>query len=79
MSSNTHQPTEHGRNIAGEINGTDAYGQRGNLNLADVALIIDYLHTNFCDQEGSPEATTVMPLLEKWLDEVIEKLGGLPL
>lgn len=39
-------PTEHGNNIANEIQSEDAYGYFNVLNPADVWLILDNLHTH---------------------------------
>lgn len=39
--------TEHGENIAGEIQSEDAYGAFDQLTAADVWLILDNLHSHF--------------------------------
>ena len=56
--------TEHGRNIAEQIQEEDAYGMQNNLTLADVWYIIDNIHTHFMDTERD---TT---LFEKWMRDL---------
>ena len=40
------EQTEHGQNIANQIQGHDAYGGSGTLTLADIWLILDNLQTH---------------------------------
>ena len=43
--------TYHGNNIAAQIQGEDAYGDRGQLNAADVWNILDNIHTSLMDDD----------------------------
>jgi hypothetical protein len=58
------QTTEHGRNIADQIQDEDAYGQKGDLTLADVWIILDNLHSHFMDTKQDTK------FLEKWMHEL---------
>ena len=67
------QLTEHGENIANEIQGADAYGQEGKLTLADVWLIIDNLHTHFMDTDRDTS------FLEGWMRQLEKMDEDLPI
>lgn len=56
--------TEHGENIANQIQGGDAYGHQGKLSLADVWLILDNIHTHFMNTSRDTK------FLSKWLREL---------
>jgi len=64
--------TEHGENIANEIQSEDAYGCEGKLTLADVWLIIDNLHTHFMDTGRDTS------IFSKWMNELEEIDTDLP-
>ena len=61
--------TEHGKNIADQIQDEDAYGESGKLTLADVWYIVDNLHTHFVDTNRDTR------IFEKWMRvlETIDK------
>lgn len=68
--------TEHGENIANQIQDDDAYGKSGTLTIADVWLIVDNLQTHFIDQ--SPESPLVR-VFSKWMRELESMDEDLPL
>lgn len=68
-------PTEHGRNIADQIQEDDAYGASDALTLADVWLIVDNLHTHFMDND-SPDST--LKMLSSWMRQLEEVDNALP-
>ncbi len=59
--------TEHGDNIADQIQTEDAYGAFNPLTLADIWGILDNLHTHFLDTERDNA------FLEKWMREIEKK------
>jgi len=69
------EPTRHGENIAEQIQGEDAYGYQGELTLADVWLIMDNIHSSFCDSDNH----VVLSMLSAWMDELETLDGDLPL
>ena len=68
--------TEHGENIANQIQGEDAYGVRGDLTLADVWNIVDNLHSHFAFEEDGKEREhsdydmKILQMFEKWMREL---------
>ena len=65
------EPTEHGRNIASQIQEEDAYGESDSLNYADVYIILDELHSHFVnlnDRKGHQLMTKFMEQLETATD-----------
>ena len=56
--------TEHGRNIAEQIQDEDAYGRYNRLTLADVWYVVDNFHTHFMDTERDTA------IFEKWMREL---------
>ena len=58
------ETTQHGENIANQIQDEDAYGHYNELEWGDVWLIIDNLHTHFMD---TGRDTTI---LEEWMSEL---------
>ena len=66
------QLTEHGRNIADQIQGEDVYGYSGELTLADTWNIIDQLHSHFMDTNRDTK------FLEKWMRELENMDEDLP-
>ena len=59
------KPTEHGNNIAEQIQEEDVYGCRAiKMTLADVWIILDNLHSHFL---SSGQDTS---LFEKWMREL---------
>lgn len=56
--------TEHGRNIANQIQAGDAYGVEGDLTLADVWNILDQLHTHYMYSGKDTK------FLVKWMQEL---------
>ncbi len=66
--------TEHGENIADQIQGEDAYGSSGPLNLADIWLIIDNLHSSFCETPNEEYCR----FLERWMRELEGMDDSLP-
>lgn len=66
------EPTRHGENIVEQINEPDAYGNYNELNLADVWLIIDQLHTHFMDAGKDTK------FLSRWLRELEDMDKNLP-
>lgn len=56
--------TDHGENIAAQIQGEDAYGAKGVLTDADLYQILDNIHTQRCD---TGQDTT---MLERWMEEL---------
>ncbi|KKM26284.1 hypothetical protein LCGC14_1586370 [marine sediment metagenome] len=67
--------TEHGDNIAGQIQDYDAYGARNNLTLADVWEFIDKLHSHFLDTDRVYE----LSMFERWMRELEKIDSDLPL
>jgi len=67
------KPTDHGENIAWQIQGEDAYGRKGKLTLADVWMIIDNLHTHFMDTDRDTS------MFERWMRELEDLDSGLPI
>lgn len=65
-------PTEHGENIAWQIQGEDACGRKGKLTLADVWLIIDNLHTHFMSTGRDTS------IFERWMRELENLDDDLP-
>lgn len=59
--------TEHGDNIADQIQTADAFGAFNVLTEADVWNILDNLHTHFLDQFG--EDAPVLDKLERCMKE----------
>lgn len=73
--------TQHGENIANEIQEHDAYGYFNVLTLADVWLIVDNLHTHFLDnlpEGGTDEKTSILMMLSRWMRELEDMDGDLP-
>ena len=66
------EKTRHGENIAGQIQSEDAYGEDGNLTLADVWCIIDELHSHFLDTDRDTS------MFEKWMSELEDIDEDLP-
>ena len=65
--------TDHGENIANDIQGEDAYGYSGNLTLADIWNILDNIHSNFCEQweqDKEESVNKVLHMLSNWMDEL---------
>lgn len=60
------RPTDHGEMIANQIQGEDAYGYDGQLNLADIWLILDNIHSSFVETEHEGYCK----FLEKWMEEL---------
>ena len=58
------KPTEHGNNIADQIQDFDACGVKNPLTLADVWNILDNLHSHFMDTKKDTK------FLEKWMQEL---------
>ncbi len=58
------KPTEHGENIADQIQSEDAFGRSGRLTFADVWLILDHLHSHFMDTKKNTK------FLERWMREL---------
>lgn len=67
------KPTEHGENIADQIQSEDAFGRSGRLTLADVWLILDNLHSHFMDTKKNTK------FLEKWMRELEAIDNDLPI
>ena len=65
--------TEHGSNIAMQIQYPDAFGGNGDLTLADVWEIIDNLHTHFLDTDRDTS------MFVGWLRELESIDNDLPL
>ena len=65
--------TEHGENIANQIQEADAYGKTGKLTLADIWEILDNIHTHFMDTNRDTE------FLSKWMRELEDMDKDLPL
>lgn len=65
--------TDHGRLVAEQIQDYDAYGRKGVLTFADIWFILDNIHTQYCDEELDTS------FLEKWMMELEDKDGDLPL
>ena len=51
------ETTQHGENIADEIQTDDAYGNFDNLTDADVWNILDNIHTHILDTRGIQDPT----------------------
>ncbi len=66
------KPTEHGNNIADQIQDEDAYGIRGELTIADIWVILDNLHSHFLDTKRDTK------LFEKWMRELEDLDDDLP-
>lgn len=69
------EATDHGNNIADQIQCEDAYGQMNDLTIADVWNILDNLFTHFMDM-GEVTTTT---MLGRWMDELEKIDENLPL
>jgi hypothetical protein len=70
-------PTQHGENIANDIQTEDAYGDFNVLTTADVWLILDNLHTHFMDN-GSESHSNLMDMLSSWMQELEQFDNELP-
>ena len=63
---NGNSQTEHGKNIAMQIQTTDAYGTFNNLTAADVWNIVDNLNTHFVDHTNE----ALIKMTAGWLLEL---------
>jgi len=66
------ETTEHGEHIADQIQGADAYGDSGELTLADVWFIVDNLHSHWMDTDRDTA------MFERWMSELEEIDMDLP-
>ncbi len=62
------QITQHGENIANEIQGEDSFGDSDNLTDADVWNIIDQLHTHMMDTRSGDDP--IFSILEDAMQEL---------
>jgi len=62
-------PTQHGENVAGDIQTEDAYGQFDVMTPADVWLILDNLHTHFLDN-NQDQREDVMKILKAGMKQL---------
>jgi hypothetical protein len=69
--------TNHGDNIAEQIQNSDAYGQYDILTVADVWNILDNLHTHFLDTRGANHP--LLGMLSKCMEALEAIDEGLPL
>jgi len=67
--------TDHGENIANQIQCEDAYGEMNDLTLADVWNIVDNLQSHFIDTSGGQ----ISAVLGKWMDTLEKMDEDLPL
>jgi hypothetical protein len=67
--------TDHGINIADQIQCEDAYGKMNDLTLADVWIILDNLYSHFMDMGE----VTITTMLGGWMDELEKIDEDLPL
>ena len=61
--------TQHGGNIADQIQGEDAYGIMGNLTYADLYNIIDQFQTHIMDTQPDDQ---ILYVLSSWMEKLIE-------
>ena len=70
------ETTQHGENIANQIDGEDAYGNSGQLTVADMHRIVDTMHTNVMlddsgnDREFSDREHAILDMLSRWMREM---------
>ena len=64
--------TRHGENIASQC----AYGDQGELTIADIWNILDNLQTSVLDNEPD---SPLLPMLSRWLHELEDLDEDLPL
>jgi hypothetical protein len=69
------ETTDHGINIADQIQCADAYGQMNDLTLADVWNILDQLFSHFIDIGES----STMNMIGTWMDKLVKIDEDLPL
>lgn len=67
------QPTEHGDNIAEQIQIEDCYGGTGQLTLADVWNIVDNLHSHFMEYTPPDGPNVVLDMFSGWMRQ-LEKM-----
>jgi hypothetical protein len=73
------QPTQHGENIANDIQTEDTYGDFNPLTLADVWSIVDNLHTHFMDNPTDENPDVVLRMFEGWMRQLEKIDDDLPL
>ena len=61
--------TNHGSNIADEIQDGDAYGAMNDLTYADVYNILDQLQTHFMDTKPND---IIVHILSEWMNKLFE-------
>lgn len=63
--------TDHGENIANDIQGEDAYGDSGYLTYADIWNIIDNIHSQLCVRfENGEDVIKDIHMLERWMGDL---------
>ena len=62
--------TEHGDNIASQINGTDAYGRSEPLTVEDIQNIIDEIHTHLIDTHR--DTSDISMVIEACFHELLD-------
>jgi len=73
------ETTEHGENIANEIQSHDAYGQFNLLTYADIWNILDNIHSHYCDEGHYPETDyKITGMLGKWMRQLEDIDEDLP-
>lgn len=68
--------TEHGENIANQIQTEDAYGDFDTLTVADVWNIIDNIQTHLVDQDPK---SPLIEMASRWMKELESIDEDLPL
>lgn len=63
------ETTSHGDNVADQIVGSDAYGEKGTLTATDVHTILDNMHSNVL-KPRQPAKMKLNKLLSKWMQEL---------
>jgi len=62
--------TDHGDNIADQVQGEDAYGYSGDLTIADIWNILDNIHSQFMATDRDNR------FLSDWMDQLEKKFPG---
>ena len=59
--------TRHGEAVADQIQGDDAYGHSGTMNIHDLWNILDQFQTQLMDKD---ENDPIVDILSKWLQQL---------
>lgn len=70
MSFNNNDHTDHGNNIANQIQDEDAYGIKGDLTASDLWNILDQFETHLIDTPTLSERKALESLVTAWKREL---------